>query len=235
MAIRCPTKEEKIIHGLTTGQDAPLDVLEKGIAGRGLFATEVIQKGSWLCEYKAALTYPLSERPKHEAEYDLNGEGSYIVESTYAIPGVGRLCWDATRRLHQIGRYLNHAQCPNAELTRPFFVREKWRIGFMAVRDIMPGDEVVWDYKVRGEEWSGCRLVKGVVRSTAFKEKDVFCTADDGSGRYTLHNETFHWIMWKRELINFQLVFVYNTDSKTLSPTVGMKVKEASVICITFG
>lgn len=68
--------------------------------------------------------------------------------------------------------YMNHAQGPNAVLTKPFFIRKQWRIGFMAVRDIMPGDEVVWDHQVRGEEWSGCRLVKGVVRTKALKEKD---------------------------------------------------------------
>ena len=59
---------------------------------------------------------------------------------------------------------MNHAQHVNAEVTRPVFARGKWRIGFMAVRDIDFGDEVVWDYGVRGEVWSGCRLVQGVVR-----------------------------------------------------------------------
>ena len=34
----------------------------------------------------------------------------------------------------------------------------------MAVRDIEVGDEVVWDYQVRGEVWSGCRLVDGRVQ-----------------------------------------------------------------------
>ena len=36
-------------------------------------------------------------------------------------------------------------------------------IGFVAVRDIEVGAEVVWDYQVRGEVWSGCRLVDGRV------------------------------------------------------------------------
>ena len=34
----------------------------------------------------------------------------------------------------------------------------------MAVRDIAVGDEVVWDYGVRGEkEWGKSRLIEGVV------------------------------------------------------------------------
>ena len=165
MAYRCLSKEDKILHGLTTGQDAPLDVSKGGIAGRGVFAAAPIERGSWLCEYKASQIYPPSQRAEHEAVYDTNGiEGSYIVESQYPIPGIGRLCWDATYYYHQTGRYMNHAQHGNAEVTKPVFVRGKWRIGFMAVRDIHVGDEVVWDYGVRGEVWSGCRLVQGVVR-----------------------------------------------------------------------
>ena len=83
------------------------------------------------------------------------------------IPGrkEGHLCFDATRRFDQLGRYINHAQRPNAKVTRPFKIRGKWRVGFLAVRDIEKGDEVVWDYGVRGVEWSGCRLVGGVVKT----------------------------------------------------------------------
>ena len=51
------------------------------IAGRGVFATGSVAKGSWLCEYKAGLVYPASERKKYEEIYDLNGEGSYIVDA----------------------------------------------------------------------------------------------------------------------------------------------------------
>ena len=66
-----------------------------------------------------------------------------MLKLLYSIPGVGKLCWDATRWFHQIGRYINHAQCPNAELTAPVYARGKWRIWFMAVRDIAVGDEVL--------------------------------------------------------------------------------------------
>ena len=153
-----------ILEGLTTGHDTPLEVREAGVAGRGVFATGAIPKGSWLCAYKAGAVYPPSEKEKHTMEYDLNGEGSYVVETSYAIPGMGKLCFDATRHYHQTGHYINHAQRPNAELTAPVFARGKWRIGFVVVRDIKIGDEVVWDYQVRGEVWSGCRLVDGRVQ-----------------------------------------------------------------------
>ena len=166
---RFMTKKERVISGLSTGHDAPLIVREGGIAGRGVFAEAAISKGSWLCEYKATKIYPPSEKPTYEEMYALNNEGCYIVESAYAVPNVGKLCWDATRCYNQIGRYMNHAQHSNAEMTQPVYVRGKWRIGFTAIRDIEAGDEVVWDYKIRDEEWTACRLVGGVVRKESLQ------------------------------------------------------------------
>ena len=37
---------------------------------------------------------------------------------------------------------VNHAQQANASLTSPVFIRKKWRIGFVAAKDIGEGDEV---------------------------------------------------------------------------------------------
>lgn len=127
-----------------------------------MFATGPIAKGQWLCEYKG-MVYPRREMKRHIGEYDNNGEGCYIITSKYPVGDGMRLCWDATRYMHQYGRYLNHARQPNSALTSPVYCRGKWRIGFLAVRDIAVGDEVVWDYGVTTEEWGKCRLLDGVV------------------------------------------------------------------------
>ena len=121
-----------------------------------------ISQGQWLCEYKGNV-YPRRELQKHIDEYNMNNEGCYIVTSLHPVGGQTRLCWDATRFYHQLGRYLNHAQHPNATLTSPRYVRGKWRIGFTAATDINVGDEVVWDYGVQEETWTKSRLVDGVV------------------------------------------------------------------------
>ena len=168
---RALTKEELVIEGLSSGRDAALNVRQEGIAGRGVFATEAIKKGSWLCEYKTTRVFNRSELKQVEAEYLANNEGSYIVEAAYAVGKEGHLCFDATRKYHQFGRYINHAKKANAMVTPPFMVRGKWMIGFVAVRAIDGGDEVVWDYQVGGEDWSGCRLIDGVVKPAARVEK----------------------------------------------------------------
>ena len=58
------------------------------IAGRGVFATASVAKGSWLCEYKAGLVYPASERKKYEEIYDLNGD-MQLVCFPYSYPRTG--------------------------------------------------------------------------------------------------------------------------------------------------
>ena len=75
---RCLTDDEKVIQGLLTGDDAPLEVQTGGVGGRGVFATASIKKGSWLCQYKTHSVYPLAEKAAKEEEYVANSEGCYI-------------------------------------------------------------------------------------------------------------------------------------------------------------
>ena len=79
---RCLTNDEIILQGLSTGRDAPLEVAEQGIAGRGVFATGKITAGEWLCEYRGKVI-PLREKKLHEEQYVMNDEGSYIVTSQH--------------------------------------------------------------------------------------------------------------------------------------------------------
>ena len=107
--------------------------------------------------------YHPAQCQKFEEEYKKNGEGSYIVKSACAVPEIGKMWWYPTQYYNQVGHYLDHAQSSNTALTPPIWAKGKWRIGLVAVRDIQKGDDVVRDYMVKREEWSGCRLVKGVV------------------------------------------------------------------------
>ena len=80
-----------------------------GGEGEGLFTRELIKAHSFISEYKVAKTrppYPRRQRPAIEKEYE-QSEGCYILE---AHDNEGRWwCFDATRRLNQYGRYINHA------------------------------------------------------------------------------------------------------------------------------
>lgn len=143
--------------------------------------------------------FPCHEEEKYSEEYDANSEGSYIIRSPHPVGTGPRLCWDATRHFNQIARYMNHAKKANAKPTHPIFIRQKWRIGFTASTDINEGDEVVWDYGVRGEvEWGSCKLVDGVVTDgEPGPSKQITAgpvmSQDTGSGHHVRHRVCF-WL-----------------------------------------
>ena len=144
-----------VLDGLRTGKGPKLDITTGGSAGRGVVAGEAIQKGDFICEYMTSQVFPAKKREEVEARHEANGLGCYIVETQHSVPGFGHLCFDATERFHHPGRYINHvAKGPNARLTRPFEVRGKVRIGFLALTDIPEGEELCYDYGDRsGGEW----------------------------------------------------------------------------------
>ena len=56
----------------------------------------------------------------------------------------------------------------------------------MAVRDIAEGDEVVWDYGVRSDTWTKCRLLNGVV--VVNNRADSPPKMEDKVSTYRLHS-----------------------------------------------
>jgi SET domain-containing protein len=122
--------------------------------GRAVFATTSIPQGAYVCEYVRDCVYPLKDRPTHEEEYKENGEGCMILDIHTKH---GWLCLDATRCHDTVGRLLNHAPHRRATVRpfRPLLVDGEWRVGFLANREIKPGEEICWDYgcSPEGQEW----------------------------------------------------------------------------------
>ena len=136
-----------------------------------------IKYHSYICEYKTRAVYSVKEKATYERLHELNTAGSYVIETYYSVPKVGRLCFDATERFHHPGRYINHvARGGNVRLSCPFFIRGKWRIGFLALRNISAGEELAYDYldRDREQQWlQEGRLVDGrVVASGEAEERE---------------------------------------------------------------
>jgi SET domain-containing protein len=113
--------------------------------GLGLFATAPIEKGTSIVEYKG-------RRITHARARQLEARGRrYMFEIN------GRWTIDGSSR-RNLARYANHSCRPNAQS-----VLVKRRVILQAIKNIMPGEEITYDY---GKEYfeiflqaRGCRCV----------------------------------------------------------------------------
>lgn len=132
------------------GQNSLITTAEKG---RGVAVEERVLAGQYVLEYSGD-TYPRKERKVYEEEYSENGEGCFILEVQTRD---GWICIDPTRQPYAVCRLLNHAPPSQATLVpfRPLKLEGKWRVGFVAARDLFPGEELIWDYSASpsGIEW----------------------------------------------------------------------------------
>jgi len=102
----------------------------RAITGLGLFATKPIKKNSRIAEYKGPL---LDTKEATKAE---SGGNRYLYEINK------RWTIDGTRRSN-IARYANHSCNPNADT-----YNVKLRVFIRALRNIKPGEEIVYDYGI---------------------------------------------------------------------------------------
>ena len=98
--------------------------------GLGLFATRPIKKNSRIAEYKGPLL-----TTKQASKIEANGNRYlYEVNSRWTIDGSPR---------SNIARYANHSCNPNADS-----YNVKLRVFIRALRNIKPGEEIVYDYGI---------------------------------------------------------------------------------------
>ena len=100
----------------------------RSFTGLGLFATRPIRKRARIVEYKGRLI-GTKEANRLEAR---GNRYLYEINSRWTIDGTPR---------SNIARYANHSCNPNAES-----YNVKLRVFLRALRNIKPGEEIVYDY-----------------------------------------------------------------------------------------
>jgi len=99
--------------------------------GLGLFATKPIKKNSRIAEYKG----PLLDFKTAEKAENRGNRYLYEISKNVTIDGAGR---------GNIARYANHSCNPNADT----FTRRGRQVFIRALRNIKPGEEIVYDYGI---------------------------------------------------------------------------------------
>jgi uncharacterized protein len=114
-----------------SSRTAPSRALRIGrsTTGLGLFAAEPIAKRAYIVTYRGK-RIPTAEAHRRERA----GKAKYMFELNrrWTIDGSSR---------RNLGRYINHACRPNCEA-----VLRKGQLIFVALRDIVPDEEITLDY-----------------------------------------------------------------------------------------
>jgi SET domain-containing protein len=98
--------------------------------GLGLFAIKPIKKNSRIAEYKG----PLLDFKTAEKAENRGNRYLYEISKNFTIDGAAR---------SNIARYANHSCNPNADT-----YSVKHRVFIRALRNIKPGEEIVYDYGI---------------------------------------------------------------------------------------
>jgi SET domain-containing protein len=101
----------------------------RSYTGLGLFATDVIEKGEFIVEYKGRWL----RNGAADALADRGSKYLYEINSRWTVDGSSR---------RNVARYANHSCRPNAESD----VTRDRKIIIRAIKKIRPGDEITYDY-----------------------------------------------------------------------------------------
>ena len=109
--------------------------------GWGLRATEAIKEGSLVIEYIGEVIdeAEMNERMNNQKKFSPLDHDFYImqIDNGYYVDG---------KHKGNASRFINHSCDPNCELQR-WVVNHKMRIGIFAIKDIVPGEPLSYDYQ----------------------------------------------------------------------------------------
>lgn len=131
-------------------QNAPCKVFKTEKKGFGLMADSEILPGQFIMEYVGeVLNTKQFEKRANIYSQDHNKHYYFMALRSDAII-------DATQK-GNISRFINHSCDPNAE-TQKWTVNGELRIGFFSTRQILPGEEITFDYQFQryGREAQKC-------------------------------------------------------------------------------
>jgi uncharacterized protein len=147
-----------------------LIVRSSAIHAAGVFTLERIPKGMAVVEYTGT-------RMKHDDADNLYNERPYtylfgVGDGTYVVDGYG------------MAMYLNHSCAPNCETEED----EDEHVWIRAIRDIEPGEELVYDYYLYDGEGEapctcGARQCRGTMYSPAELKKRRRAAAKRANGK----------------------------------------------------
>ncbi|KAJ1921058.1 translation initiation factor activity protein [Mycoemilia scoparia] len=130
------------------GRTVPLRIFKSKNRGWGVDAMTLIKKGQFICEYVGEIITYIEAEHRLSSEVELGTSYLFDLDSEVQEHEFSDFTIDA-RHYGNISRFINHSCEPNIEIRAVFI--EHWdkrlhRLALFARRDIMPGEELAFDY-----------------------------------------------------------------------------------------
>jgi SET domain-containing protein len=110
-----------------------IEVRESGVHGRGVYARQLIARGTRIIEYTGErVSWEAAPDDENPHTFNFGLDNGYVIN-----PEVGG----------NDARWINHSCDPNCEA-----VEEDDRIFIYAIRNIQPGEELLYDYHMELDE-----------------------------------------------------------------------------------
>lgn len=130
-----PPDQTAADHALRTPGQRRLQVKRSGVHGKGVYAQVALQAGEIIIEYKGeVITWDEALRRHPHDPSDPNHTFYFHVDEAHVIDGGVR---------GNSARWINHACAPNCETED-----DGGRIFIKALRDVAPGEELFFDYRL---------------------------------------------------------------------------------------
>ena len=157
-----PLPDPTAAHTLRTPGQRRLQVKRSGVHGKGVYAQVALQAGEIIIEYKGeVITWDEALRRHPHDPSDPNHTFYFHVDEAHVIDGGVR---------GNSARWINHACAPDGEAED-----DGGRIFIKALRDIAPGGELFFDYRLVIDE-----------RYTPKLKKAYACRCGAPTGRGTM-------------------------------------------------
>ncbi|CAL8135437.1 unnamed protein product [Orchesella dallaii] len=169
----CPTGERCSNKRFQRKEYAPLEVFKTEKKGHGLRTLNSIPEGGFVIEYVGEVL-DVVQFERRTNEYAKGNQ-----EHFYFMALKSDAIIDATLR-GNCSRFINHSCEPNCE-TQKWTVNGEVRIGFFAITDLQPGDEITFDYQFQryGKKAQRCFCMTESCRGWIGEEDDEAEVVED--------------------------------------------------------
>ncbi|KAM4820961.1 histone-lysine N-methyltransferase SETMAR [Thomomys bottae] len=188
----CPCNPDCPNRVVQRGLQARLQVFQTDRKGWGLRALEGIPKGRFVCEYAGEVLGPREARRRMRAQTAQDANYLLAVREHVWNGRVLETFVDPTH-IGNVGRFLNHSCQPNL-LMVPVRVHSMVpRLALFAARDILPGEELSYDYSGRFLNPAGPEAQEGLEdNDEGTLRKPCHCGAEACTGFLPYEGEAGH-------------------------------------------